>query len=329
MVTMGVEWVGRPEPADADPPPGRDGRRNADRDTDQAADRNDPGAGRAAYWRRLVVLTDPERRAAELQRYRAVADHSADADPAWSAAVPGFRATWEKIKVKYGYTERGGPVAQPADGSWRGAGGRKLDAAQNREIDNACARIREVGERAIIPGVRAVEAEDPARRLAGLEHRFKGVDRLKEKIADRMRTKGRQPAETLAQIPDVVRFTFEYSETAYSASVLKDVGRLEAKGFTQVERRNTWESDQYKGVNSRWREPESRVTFEVQFHTRASLEAKELTHKAYERIRSITDQTSEADQETSELKEFQRRVNSAIPIPPGVADIDDYPPGEK
>ena len=325
---MGVEWADRPEPADADPPPGRDRPGNAAPDTEQAAGRDGPGSEQAVGRRRPVALTDPERRVAEYHRHRAIVEQAAgppsEAARAWSAAVPEFLTAWEKIKVKYGYPERAGPVAQPADGSWRGAGGRRLDQAQNTEIDRACARIREVGERAIIPGVRAVEAEEPTRRLAGFEHRFKGPDRLKEKIVDRMRAKGRPPAETLAQITDVVRFTFQYSETAYSAGVMKDMGRLEAKGFTQVERRNTWESDQYKGINSRWREPKSGVTFEVQFHTRASLEAKELTHKAYEGIRSIRDETSEADREASELKEFQRRVNSMIPIPPGVADIDDY-----
>jgi hypothetical protein len=118
-------------------------------------------------------------------------------------------------------------------------------------------------------------------------------------------------------------------ETTYTAGVQQDLQRLGARGFTQLERRNTWDDDQYKGISSRWQEPESGVLFEVQFHTHASLEAKELTHKAYERIRSVTDQTPEADRETAELKEFQRRVNSMIPIPPGVADIDDYPPGGK
>jgi len=321
MAAVGVEWAERSEPADAhaDIWPGlRNPRAAAELGTGPAAERSRP-----------VVLTDPERRVAEYHRYHAIVENFGKAARAWSEAVPEFRAGWEKLKVKYGYAERSAPAPRPADGSWRGEGGRKLDAAQNADIDRGYARIREAGERTVIPGLRAVEAEDPTRCLAGFEHRFKGRDRLKEKVADRMRTKGRSPAEALAQIPDVVRFTFQYSEAAYSAGVLKDVERLEAKGFMQVERRNTWESDQYKGINARWREPESDVTFEVQFHTRASLEAKELTHKAYERIRSITDQTPEADQETSELKEFQRRVNSMIPIPPGVADIGDYPSGGK
>ncbi|MGD0706291.1 MAG: hypothetical protein ABSA02_41235, partial [Trebonia sp.] len=202
-------------------------------------------------------------------------------------------------------------------------------AVQNQEIDRGYARIREVGEQTIIPAVVSVEADDPTRRLVGLGHCFKGEDRLKEKIADRIRSKGHTPEEALARIPDVVRFTYEYGETTYAAGVQKDLQRVEAKGFTQIERRNTWDDDQYKGINSRWRDPESGVMFEVQFHTQASFEAKELTHKAYERIRSITDQTPDADREAAELKEFQRGVNSMIPIPPGVAGIDDYPPGGK
>jgi phage tail protein X len=102
------------------------------------------------------------------------------------------------------------------------------------------------------------------------------------------------------------------------------VAGLEARGFVQVERRNTWTSDQYKGINARWREPKSGVLFEVQFHTQASHEAKELTHKAYERIRTRTEETLEANREAAELKEFQREVNVKLPIPPGVTEYEDY-----
>ena len=35
------------------------------------------------------------------------------------------------------------------------------------------------------------------------------------------------------------------------------------------------------------REPETGQRFEVQFHTRASFEAKQLTHAAYERLRIL------------------------------------------
>lgn len=292
------------------------------------ADAGDP-TDAEAEGRSGEVLRDPERLSTEHQAYLAIVrrGYTPAGDRQWSQAVPELRDAWEKIKEKYGYEERDEPTRQADDGTWRGQGGRTLDAGQNDEVDRGYARIREIGERRIIPGVLSVEAGDDGRHLAGFDRCFKGIDRLKEKIADRIRSKGLSSEEALSRIPDVVRFTYEYDESTYASGVPRDVRSLEASGFVQLERRNTWDDDQYKGINSRWREQESGVMFEVQFHTYASREAKELTHKAYERLRSITARTPEADRETAELKEFQRRVNSMIPIPPGVADIDDYPPG--
>ena len=109
-------------------------------------------------------------------------------------------------------------------------GGRRLDAASNAEIDLGYARIREVGENVIAPAILRVAAEDPTRSLAGFDRRIKGEDRLKEKISDRMRSKGRSATEALAQIADVVRFTFTYHETAYTDGVRKDLERLETAG---------------------------------------------------------------------------------------------------
>jgi hypothetical protein len=273
------------------------------------------------------------RRVAEQRMYRALVDHvyamarAPTAPDAWAEAAPKLRVAWDILKEKYGYEQRPEPAPQADGGSWRGKGGRTLDAASNAEVDRGYARIREVGENVIGPAILRVAAQDPTRTLAGFDCRIKGKDRLKEKVFDRMRTKGRSAVETLAQISDVVRFTFIYAETAYADGVRKDLERLGAVGFTQVERRNTWSSDQYKGINTQWLEPQSGVRFEVQFHTQASLEAKELTHQAYERIRTITESTPEVDRETAELRQFQLRANSNIPIPPGVSDIDDYPPG--
>ena len=278
-------------------------------------------------------LADTARRVVEQRMYRALVDHacamerSPSAQDGWAEEFPKLRASWEILKEKYGYGERPEPAPQADGGSWRGKGGRTLDAASNAEIDLGYARIREVGENVIGPAILRIAAEDSTRTLAGFDRCIKGEDRLKEKISDRMRSKGRSAAEALAQISDVVRFTFAYNETAYTEGVLKDLERLETTGFTQVERRNTWTSDQYKGINTQWLEPQSGVRFEVQFHTQASLEAKELTHQAYERIRVITEPCPAADYETAELGQFQHMVNSIIPIPPGVSDIDNYPPG--
>ena len=76
-----------------------------------------------------------------------------------------------------------------------------------------------------------------------------------------------------------------------------------------------------KGDNSRWRVPESGQFFEVQFHTQASLDAKEETHGAYEQIRSLPDD----DAEVGRLHAYQREVTAKVPIPPGAPGIPDYP----
>jgi hypothetical protein len=273
------------------------------------------------------------RRVAEQRMYRALVDHAyamaraPTAPDAWAEAAQKLRVSWDILKGKYGYEQRPEPAPQADGGSWRGKGGRTLDAASNAEVDRGYARIREVGENVIVPAILRVAAEDPTRTLAGFDCRIKGKDRLKEKVADEMRsTPGITPKQALASIADVVRFTFTYGESAYTAGVRKDVERLEAAGFAQVERRNTWSSEQYKGINTRWREPDSGVIFEVQFHTKASLEAKELTHGAYERIRSIADENAERIREVTELKKFQRQVNGKVSIPPGVMEYGDYRP---
>jgi hypothetical protein len=272
------------------------------------------------------VSTDPERQVAEHQRYRALVDREyGAARDQWGDAVPELRGTWEKIREKYRHEEREEPTPQVDGGAWHGKGGRRLDAAQNEEIDRGYAGIREAGERTIIPGVLAVEAEDPTRCLAGFDKRFKGEDRLKEKVADLLEPASKlTAAEALDAVSDAVRFTYEYPENRYAQGVLSDIERLKARGFELDKLKNTWTSDQYKGINAQWLEPGSGVRFEVQFHTQASLEAKELSHQAYERIRSIADPSQETDRETTELEGFQSSVNAMIPIPPNVNAIEDY-----
>jgi hypothetical protein len=273
-----------------------------------------------AYVKRTVGARSGSGGAAGSMAAAAPAPPDGAAMDAWDQALPAQRGAWEMLQDKY--PERTGltPGTQP-DGSWVGGNDSRLTPGQNAEVDHGIARVREAGEKAIIPGVRAVEVEDGSRRLAGFEYRFKGADRLKEKVAKGMLYKSRSATAALALVPDPVRFTFQYGQTAYTAGVRKDIERLKARGFSLLRLGNTWASDQYKGINSRWRDPGSGVRFEVQFHTGASFEAKQLTHKSYERLRSIAQ-----DSEKKELMEFQHSVTSMIPIPPGVSGIEDYPP---
>lgn len=199
----------------------------------------------------------------------------------------------------------------------------EVDAAYRKyAIDTGCARVREIEENVITPALRRIESEDPDRCLVGLDHRLKGEDRLSEKVADAMRFEGLTADEAFAEVKDAVRYTFQYEDDRYAAGVVADCQRLEDAGFERYDRKNSWENEEYKGINSRWRDPDSRQLFEVQFHTLASFEAKQETHHAYERLRSGTATGSEQD----ELRAYQRRASAMIPVPPGAADIESYRP---
>ncbi len=150
---------------------------------------------------------------------------------------------------------------------------------------------------------------------------LKGEDRLKEKIADELAAKPMQTCrQALENVADPVRFTFIYSPQRYAGGVQADVERLKAEGFELIKLKNLWADEQYKGVNSQWCRPETGLRFEVQFHTPESLEAKELTHGAYERIRGPV-----SDTERAELESFQRHVNAYLVTPERTVEIKDFP----
>lgn len=264
---------------------------------------------------------DAAERAAENARYRARVENYPAARDARAEALPGLHAAWESHVERYPERERPAPRTQP-DGSWEADGGRRLTPEQNAEASKACADIREEGKEVILPAMKRIEAADPERHLAGLENMLKGEDRLKEKIADRLRYQPDLTArQAAAEVPDAVRFTLAYSETHYTDGLLADVEQLKAEGFELIKLKNLWAKDQYKGINSQWCRPETGLRFEIQFHTPVSLEAKELTHKAYERLRDPL--TSKAEE--IELEDYQRRANALIKLPPNVFEIPEYP----
>jgi hypothetical protein len=224
-----------------------------------------------------------------------------------------------------------GPVAPPTAHDSTGSQTRaerfseykaKVETEYRREaVDRGCDRVREVEQTVVTPALLRIEAEDPDRRLAGFDHRLKGKERLAEKVHAAMAEKNRTPDEAFATVKDTIRYTFQYTEERYTAGVYADCARLEAAGFKPYDRVSSWENDQYKGINSRWREPNSGFLFEVQFHTRASFEAKELTHAAYEKLRSTPALPKD---EQARLAQFQRQVTARVPIPSGATEIPDY-----
>jgi hypothetical protein len=176
-------------------------------------------------------------------------------------------------------------VDRPKDtpGSWHGDGNRVLDRSVNERIEAECDRIAEREEKRITPALRAVETQDPNRRLVGFEHCRKDRDRIKEKVYDNMKALVISADEALSAVPESIRYTFQYEEEAhYTRGVHADITRLRDQGSKLEKLTNYWFDDQYKGINSQWIDLDSGQRFEVQFHTPISYEAKQLTHAAYE-----------------------------------------------
>jgi hypothetical protein len=250
-----------------------------------------------------------------------VANEQAEAEK-WDQAAAESRWMWGEYERKWPPDERA-PVDTSADppGSWRADADRFLPAVANRRIDQECDRVEDREREVISPAMQAVESQDPNRHLVGLDRCLKGRDRIKEKVVERIEEKNRTPEEAVSLIPDAIRYTFQYKTTRYTQGVRADIVRLKEHGFELVKHKNFWNEEQYKGINSQWIDPGTGQRFEVQFHTRISFEAKQLTHSAYERVR-----TKQADKfEELVLEAFQGKVSAQVPIPPGVDSICDYP----
>jgi hypothetical protein len=314
--------VGVDLPEEADVPP----EGHADRRDDQTGGGRTARPGRTEAETRSheecyndLRIADAKQQSAAAQRITAEEQAAADT---WNGNVTESRSLWAEYQRRWPPQERR-PVDTSSDppGSWRGDGDRFLKVADNSRVEAACDLIADREQEKISPALRVIESQDPDRHLIGFDDRLKGRDRFKEKIHDAISLLRRSPEEAVSRVPDAIRYTFQYQAAHYTQGVWMDIERLKGQGFELQRLRNSWSDEQYKGINSQWIERDTGQRFEVQFHTRISFEAKQLTHDAYERLRS-----KQADMfEELVLEAFQRKVTADVPVPSGATDIPDYP----
>jgi hypothetical protein len=312
--------VGADRPGDADVPPDDDSDRRAEPDGASDHTGNTPAETRTRqeYYSELRVTVSREE---SLAARRVAAEEEAVSEE-WQEKIAESRWMWSEYQRKWPPPER--PAADrsaDSSGSWQGDRGRSLDSADNSRVDAECDRIAKREQDKISPAMRAIESQDPDRCLVGFDDRLKGRDRIKEKVCDKMAELFCSSEEGVSVVSDAIRYTFQYREARYTQGVWRDLERFKESGFELRTLKNSWSDDQYKGVNTQWIEPDTGQRFEVQFHTRISFEAKQLTHKAYERLR-----ITQADKfEQMVLEAFQEKVAADVPVPLGATDIPDYP----
>ncbi|WP_372479936.1 ATP nucleotide 3'-pyrophosphokinase [Streptomyces griseocarneus] len=223
-------------------------------------------------------------------------------------AAPGVQAA-----PMAGTTAQAARAGDGDGGGWQGEGGLTLNAADNARVDAFADQARRA-ERSISPRVRAAARLSSA-ELVGFDHRLKSPDSLKRKVATAMKEHpGQNVNEALADIKDSVRYTLQWPDARYTAGVTIASHLLSAWGVENAKWSNTWaRAKGYRAINSAWRAPGSGHLFEVQFHTPASKNAQEVTHKLYEEQRL----PSTTPERARELQEQQDAIFAAVPVPQG------------
>lgn len=165
-----------------------------------------------------------------------------------------------------------------------------------------------------------------ATHMEGLDFRVKTIDSLRRKartdfddwIVENSRDYMVDYSKMVDDIHDTLRYTMialpEEFGAAY-AGVKKD---LEASGYSFVRVKNsmTKTNGAYRGVNTWVRSPKG-YTFELQFHTMESFNAKQKAHAYYEIERTAV----EGSREQKAARRAQKEIFTSFETPRGAASI--------
>jgi hypothetical protein len=258
------------------------------------------------------------------------ADRDGPAEPDWTEPEPGADTLSQPV-IGAGLDDPDGEPRTGPDGSWEW-NGRYLTPEERLIAENALSRYRvaegqnvfgSYGHSGLTPAMRRVEAQlASGQLLPDTENRaLKSPDRFKERLADLILRHPDKSAEELShEVHDGIRYAFIFDTDHYAEGTLQVHSRLKGNGFELEARWNGWESREYKGINTRWRDPAHDLVFEVQFHTASSWDVWQQAHDSYKRI---------IDPRTSPLERMRLRADHAeksavIPVPPGCTAIPDF-----
>ena len=128
--------------------------------------------------------------------------------------------------------------------------------------------------------------------LNKLEYRLKRVTSINRKFISLAQE---NPGKTLKQvaegIKDAVRYTSVMPEEDFAFNVVKMHKQLEAGGYRLEKVSNYFgKKGAYQGINAKYIDPQSGLSFEMQYHTKKSVQIVDKNHKKYEIFRVAKDQ---------------------------------------
>ncbi|HEX9031553.1 MAG TPA: hypothetical protein VF834_06880, partial [Streptosporangiaceae bacterium] len=147
------------------------------------------------------------------------------------------------------------------------------------------------------------------------------ADTFRARFSDLLRRHPDRSPERLARrVPGALCYSFIFETANYADGTWTVQDELGARGYQLEARKNAWGSAENKCVFTIWRDPDSDLPFQVQFHTAASLEAQHLARTSATLINDPRIPAGEAANLRSDLASAW----AALPAPPGNDQIDDY-----
>lgn len=217
----------------------------------------------------------------------------------------------------FGHEGRPGQIGGSSEG-----GGSGSEAEKDSRFKNLSAKAQKVydrcreNEKKITPVMNEIAA-DVGGEMYGLEYSVKTASSLERKVQKKMQEKGYTEENAMKVMGDVVRYTQMVSHDKIADSCQKTIDKLREKGYNISGLENTWISDRaYKGINIDVISPEGQK-FELQIHSKESMEVKNACHILYEKQR----QYPKTSVEYKHLEEQMKEISNKIPIPSGIDAI--------
>jgi hypothetical protein len=145
-------------------------------------------------------------------------------------------------------------------------------------------------------------AGDHGARMQGLHNRLKTQESLARKLEQKSATKGLTPSEYAKKIGDALRYTMITKEDNYGETAQAVIDDFRKRGYV-VEVENTWHPGaSYKGINTNIKK--DGLTFELQFHSEKSINAKGKSHALYEIARNAKASPDERARATRQMQQL-------------------------
>ena len=188
----------------------------------------------------------------------------------------------------------------------------KQYSASERVFNDANSRVEKITKDV------TTAAKNAGSKMYGLEHRLKTKDSISRKIDKKSKEDNQSITKSANDIKDAVRFTTISSEKNFVSNYEKMKKELERKGYTETRCKNYFDlfnqgKVKHKSVQSNYKTKDG-YEFEIQFHTKASQDAKNKKIPLYEERRQVGISKNRAKELERQMEDLALKVKDPINI---------------